>query len=589
VGYSKKYFSNQQIADLLRSVAAALELSRGDNRFRIIAYRRAADSVEHSASDIKDLWDDGRLDKLPGIGEGIAAHLDELFRTGRVRHFRAVLKPFPPAVFELIKVPGLGPKTALRLCKALGLAKAQSALSSLIKAARKGRIARVEGFGSDSQAAILASLEQYSSRDRRLLMPVAKGAADDIISWMKKQASVVNIEALGSLRRWVATIGDIDIAVSTSDPVAVISHFCAYPKVSRVIESGDTKASITLLNGLQIDLMTALPASFGSLLQHFTGSKFHNIALRELAIKKGYSLSEYGIKTPDLTTFSSESDFYQFLGLDYIPPELRENMGEIESAQKHILPNLVDISDIKGDIQIHSSFDTQPSHDLGDSSLAQIADTAKRLGYEYIGLTEHNPAVSTHSVSAVKSILESKARMIADFNSRPGLPHVFNGLEIDIQADGTRAIPDEALELLDYACVSIHTSFNQSRSKMTNRIIAGLNHPRVKFLAHPTGRLLLQREGVEIDWDILFDFCVRENKWLEIDAWPNRLDLPDTLVRQAIDNKVKIVINSDSHHHSHLEFIKYGVFQARRGWAKSTDVINCSNINAMTRLLKGGE
>jgi len=598
---AKKYFSNQQITDLLRSVAAALELSSGDNRFRVIAYNRAADSVEHSGSEIKDLWDDGKLSELPGIGEGIASHLDELFKTGKVRHFKEILKPFPPAIFELIKIPGIGPKTALKLCKALGISKASVAISSLTKAARKGRIARIEGFGPDSQSAILTSLEQYAHRDKRLLLPVAQGTAETVISWMKKNPAVISIDALGSLRRHVSTVGDIDIAISTNNPPSAISHFCAYPKAVRIIESGDAKASIVLSNGLQIDLMVASPLSYGSLLQHFTGSKHHNIALREYAQKKGLSLSEYGItprpplnlrgggRRPEVISISTEKEFYNYLGLDWIPPELRENTGEIELAKEHKLPNLVEYADIKGDLQIHSSFDTQTSHDLGESSLSQIFTRAARLGYEYIGLTEHNPAVSTHSTSEVESILKSKGQMITKFNLQNGSPYIFNGLEIDIQADGSRSVPDQALDLLDYACVSIHSSFHQTKIKMTNRIIAGLNHPKVKFLAHPTGRLLLQREGIDIDWDKLFDFCVTQDKWLEIDSWPNRLDLPDNLVREAVKNKVKIVINTDSHHDSHLDYMKFGVAQARRGWASRPDVVNCSNINELIDLLKGGD
>ena len=585
----KKYFSNSQIADLLRSVAAALELSSGDNRFRVIAYERAADSVEHSGSEIKDLWDDGKLSDLPGIGEGIASYLEELFKTGKVRHFREILKPFPPAIFELIKIPGIGPKTALKLCKALGITKARTSVSLLTKAARKGRIARIEGFGPDSQSAVLTSLEQFASRDQRLLLPVAQGTAETVISWMKKNPAVISIDPLGSLRRQVSTIGDIDISLSTDNPASAISQFCAYPKAARIIESGDAKASIVLSNGLQIDLMVASPSSYGSLLQHFTGSKHHNIALRELALKKGYSLSEYGIKTPKLHTFSTEIELYNFLGLDYIPPELRENTGEIELSKIHNLPNLIEYSDIKGDLQIHSSFDTQPSHDLGESSLSQIYTRAVRLGYQYIGLTEHNPAVSTHSTSEVESILKSKGQMITKFNLQNGSPYIFNGLEIDIQADGSRSVPDQALDLLDYACVSIHSSFHQTKMKMTNRIINGLNHPKVKFLAHPSARLLLQREGVDIDWDKLFDFCVKQDKWLEIDSWPNRLDLPDNLVKEAINNHVKIVINTDSHHHSHLDYMKFGVSQARRGWAGQSDIVNCSNIDRITKLLKGGE
>lgn len=583
---------NLQIAKLLRSVAAALELSKGDNRFRIVAYQRAADAIEHASSEVKDLWDDGKLESLAGIGESIAAHLDELFRTGHVKHFDQILKPFPPAMFELMEVPGIGPKTAFKFCKDLGISKAHSAISELEKAAKKGRI--------DSR--FLKSIEEYKGRSRRLLLDTAQTIADSLTDWMRKNPKVHEVNTLGSLRRQASTVGDIDISVASSYPKEVMEHFKKYPNKSRVLEAGEHSASLILPNEYQVDLMVQPPEAYGALLQHFTGSKHHNIALREYALKKGYSLSEYGI-TPlhrstspsdpspkigegrkgEVLLFPTEEKFYNFLGLDFIPPELREGEGEIELARAHKLPKLVELSDIKGDMQIHSNLDVEPSHDLGVSSVAEIAAVAQKLNYEYIGLTEHNPSVSVHNSKQVIDLIKRKSEKIEQFNNSRVL-FVFNGLEIDIQPNGKRALPDEALELLDYACVSIHSSFRQSRKTMTDRVLAALDHPKVKFFAHPTARLLGEREGIELDWDRIFDFCLKNNKWLEIDGWPNRLDLPDIVAKDAIKYGVKLVVNTDSHAANQLPYMRYGISVARRAWATKNAIVNTVSLAEMKKL-----
>jgi DNA polymerase (family 10) len=586
-----KNLTNTQLAKLLRAVAAALELSPGDNRFRITAYERAADSIEHASSEVKDLWDEGDLGSLAGVGESIASHLDELFSTGRVRHFNHILKPFPPAMFELLEIPGLGPKSAFKLCKALGLNRAHSAITKLQKAARKGLVAKIEDFGEDSQAAILKGITEYQNRSHRLLLTAAEKTASEIITWLKKIPEVKSADTLGSLRRQASTVGDIDISVSSDQPERVIAHFTAYPKSRRILEAGDRTASLILPNDHQVDLMVQPPDAYGSLLQHFTGSKHHNIALREYALKKGYSLSEYGIKTKTgQKKFSDEASFYHFLGLQFIPPELRENNGEIEAAVQNHLPKLIDLKDIRGDLQIHSSLDVEPSHDLGESSLTQLTQVAADLGYEYLGLTEHNPSVSQHTKSQIIDLIKMKTKVIHDFNkasenNNEKIPYLFNGLEIDIQPDGSRALPDDCLDLLDFACVAIHSSFHLSKKAMTTRILAGLDHPKVKYLAHPTARLLLEREGIDLDWEVIFDFCLSHHKWLEIDAWPNRLDLPDNLVREAVSRGIKLVIDTDSHSQDHLEYMRFGVAVARRGWTKASDIINTKSLTEMRQLL----
>ena len=567
--------TNLQIAKLLRSVAAALSLASEDNKFRITAYERAADAVEHASSEVKDLWDDGKLKDLAGVGVAMAGHLDELFRVGRVKHFESILKEFPEGMFELLEIPGIGPKTGLKLCQEYGITRAHSAINKLEKVAKKHHLDK-----------ILQGIKELKGRTRRMLLHVAQITADSVIEWLKIIPQVKEANTLGSLRRQTSTVGDVDISVASNDPQAVIAHFVKYPHKSRVIEAGDRTASLLLPNEYQVDLMVQSPAAYGALLQHFTGSKHHNIALREYALKKGFSLSEYGIKVNDkLRQFPDEKSFYNFLGLDWIPPELREDTGEIGLSAERKLPHLVELSDIKGDLQIHSNIDIEPSHDIGTSSINQIAQQAKSLGYEYVGLTDHNPSVSNHTEKQIIDLIQMRTKVI---HSKKRVIHVFNGLEIDIQSDGRRALPDVALELLDYACVSIHSSFRLSRKAMTDRVLSAFDHPKVKFFAHPTGRLLQEREGVELDWDQIFDFCVKNHKWLEIDGWPNRLDLPDVQVREAIKYGVKIVIDTDSHAANQLELMRYGISVARRGWATKSDIINTANLTDMKKLL-GGE
>lgn len=580
---TSKNLTNLQISKLLKSVAAALSLTPGDNRFKVIAYERAADAVEHATSEVKDLWDDGKLQTLAGIGPAISSHLDELFRTGKVRHYNSIVKPFPPAMFEIMEVPGIGPKTAYRLCKELGITKAHSAISLLEKAAKRGHIRVLEGFGEQSESEIVKNLVELKGRSRRLLLNQAETIAQNIVAWLHKCSAVKQADPLGSLRRQSSTVGDIDIAVASTNPEQVIAHFCKYPYQSRVLESGPHTASLILPNEYQVDLMVQPPESYGSLLQHFTGSKHHNIALREYALKRRWSLSEYGIKTSiSQKKFPDEAKFYKFLKMDWIPPELREGRGEIAAALNHTLPQLVSLSEIRGDLQIHSNINTESSHDLGTSSLSQLSSMAESLGYEYLGLTEHNPNLTKHTTGQIIELIKRKNHQIREFISPVKL---FSGLEIDIQTDGTRALPDSALDLLDYACISIHSSFRSDRKKMTDRVLKAFAHPKIKFFAHPTGRLLGEREGVELDWDRVFQFCLEHHKWLEIDGWPNRLDLPDSLVHEAVKAGVKLIIDTDSHDVNGLNMMKYGVSVARRGWAKKSDILNTLSLSEFSPLL----
>lgn len=584
-----KALSNLEIAELLRSVAAAYQLQdEKKNRFKIIAYQRAADAVEHATSELKDLWDDGKLEEVPGIGPSIAQHLDSLFKVGRSDHFESIMKDLPPSMFTFMKVPGIGAKTGYRLAKELNL----KTLDDLVNAAKEGKIANLPGFGEESEKDILKGIEESRGKTSRLLLPYATEVASGVLEWLRKNKMVEKAEPLGSLRRKAATIGDIDIAVATNKPKEVLKYFTEYPEAQRVIELGEATAGIVVAGGVHIDLMVQPPDSFGSLLQHFTGSKHHNIALREYALKKQLSLSEYGIKKGETRhKFPSEEEFYKFLGIKWIPPELREDGGEIEAGLKASLPDLVELDDIRGDLQIHSDFDIETSHDIGESSMEEIVRKAGELNYEYLAFTEHNPSKSKHTEKQVINILKRKKEAIEKLNYSLGktvknsVKKVFNSLEIDILPDGSLPVSEKGLDTLDFALVSIHSSFRLPRGEMTKRVLSALAYPGVKIFAHPTGRKLNQREGAELDWPKIIEYCLKNDKWLEINADPARLDLPDNLVHEAVKAGVKLTLGTDAHHSNGLENMRYGVSVARRGWAEKKDIINTKSLQELEKVL----
>jgi DNA polymerase (family X) len=582
---------NGEIAELLRAIAISYQLKNPEkNKFRIIAYERAADAVEHLSSEAKDVWDEGKLKDIPGVGESIAANLDEIFRTGKSKHFAEVMKDFPPILFTLTELPKIGAKTAFKLVKNLHV----KSIDDLEKLAKKGEIAKLEGFGEESQNEIIKVISQFKNKKAdRYLLPYAESIANELITYLKKKSFVLKADPLGSLRRKDATVGDIDISVASNDVKAVLDYFTSYPKAKRTLEKGEITASILLPNNIQVDLMVQKPESYGSLLQHFTGSKHHNIALREHALKMGLSLSEYGIKEKGkLLKFSEEVGFYKKLGMDFIPPELREDSGEIEAALNHSLPELIELFDVKGDLQMHTNFDIETSHDIGESSMKEMVDMALSLGYEYIAFTDHNPSRSKHNDKEIISILKERLRLIGDINYslkdsvKTGVYYVFNSLEIDILPSGELAIPESAFEYLDFALVSIHSSFDLNKDDMTNRVLKGLDHPKVKIFAHPTARKINVREGVELNWSLIFDFCLKNDKWIEINADPMRLDLPDALVREAVKKGVKLTLGTDAHSKEGLLNMPYGINVARRGWAKKSDIINNLSLKEFQKMLK---
>jgi DNA polymerase (family 10) len=591
-----RFFTNQEIADLLRKMAAAYTV-KDEDRFRIKAYEEAAVSVEHSTSDLKDLWDEGKLEDVPAIGKSLAGYLDELFRTGRVKHFEKVLSSLPPAMFVFDKIPGLGPKRSLALSKELGITSKKDAPERLKAAAKQEKIRKLPGFDTKSEENILKGIESLAKgeqKTKRMPLYQADAVASELTAYLKKSPAVIEAHPLGSLRRMLSTVGDIDISVSTKSPKEVMAHFFRYPKIQRVVSKGEEALGrVVLQSGQQVDIRLSSPESYGAMLQYFTGSKQHNIYLREYALGKHLSLSEYGIKnlkTQKVAKTRTEEEFYRALGLKYIPPEIREGSGEIEAALRQAqgkpggLPDLIEEQDIKGDLHLHSDFPIEPSHDVGTSSMEEMIKMALDLGYDYVGFTEHNPSVSRHSkkeiIDLVKKKKEAVDKIIYSGEKRVkiggrNLPiTVFNALEVDIRPNGELALPEPAFELLDFVIVAIHGSFEMSREKMTKRVLKGLSHPKAKILAHPTGRKIGSREGYEFDWEAVFDFCRKNGKALEISAWPDRLDLPDTLVREAVKAGVKLVIDSDSHAADQMTFMRFGVAVARRGWAETKDVLN---------------
>ena len=586
--------SNQEIVKLLRNVAASYTIKDEKKfHFQIVAYQRAADTISNLSGELKDYYKENKLDNLPGIGNTMKSHLVELFKKGSVSHFKWVLKGIPESVFVLTDIPSFGPKKAYKMVKEFKLNDPDTVVKDLKKIALSGKIAKLEGFREKSQGDILRAISEFGEgkgKTTRMTLPYAFEISEKLTEYLKKSKDIERVEALGSLRRRSPTVGDIDLAVATKNPENAIEYFANYPSKERIIEKGDVSASLLVSGGRQVDLLIQPVESFGSLLQHFTGSKNHNVHLREFALKKGLSLSEYGIKNLKLKNsptnkYSNEEEFYNAIGLDWIPPELREDQGEIELAAKHSLPDLVELSDLKGDLHIHSSFPVEPSHDLGRDSMEEMLKKAQEQNYEYLGFSEHNPSQSKHTSEQIYEILKKRDKSIEQIKADNKSVRIFKLLEIDILPNGSLAIDNKSLDLLDGAVVSIHSVFSMNREEMTQRVLKGLSYKKAKILAHPTGRLLNERPGFELNWEKIFEFCKKYNKALEINSWPQRLDLSDNIIRLAVGSGVKMIINSDSHATDQMVMQKYGVFMARRGWAQKNDILNSLSYNKFSEWL----
>ncbi|MCL5411384.1 MAG: DNA polymerase/3'-5' exonuclease PolX [Patescibacteria group bacterium] len=559
--------TNSQVAELLRSIAAAYAI-KGGNRFQIAAYETAADSIEHMSGSLQDFWAQGTLDSVPGVGSHLATYLDELFQTGKVRHFEETVKGIPEATFDFLKIPGVGPKTAYKIAEAGVIS-----IADLEKRIQSGYLEK-KGFGKKTLQNILRGIEEFRRKSDRILLPLAWETAEGVLNYLRAMPEVKQADSLGSLRRMVATVGDVDLSVASKEPKKVIDFFTRYPEAARVIEAGDKTATIALKSGIRVDLMVQPPEHYGSLLQHFTGSKSHNIALRTYALGIGYSLSEYGVKeekSGKTISCPTENDLYDLLKMQTPPPELREGTGEIEAALKLQLPRIITTGKIKGDLHTHTVWSD------GQNTLAEMVEGAKSLGYEYLAITDH---------SYPNLDFEKRIFQIEQYNYSKRDIRVIIGLEVNISADSTLQIPDKILQKHEFIIASIHTSFRQPKEQITARLISAIENPYVDMIAHPTGRLLLEREGYEADWEKVFEACVKHDKILEINAFPNRLDLPDNLVRSAVAAGVKLAINTDSHHVSQLSLMPYGVSVARRGWAGEKGIVNTLPWNKVKSILK---
>ena len=584
--------TNNEIAKLFRDVAASYSIkNEAKFRFQLLAYQKAADAVDGLTTQVTDLYKEGRLEEIPGVGPTIRQRLEELLKTGKVKHFDEVMKGIPKAVFVLMQIPSFGPKKAYRLSEHFKLDNPKTAIEELEKHAKKGEIAPLEGFGEKSEKDVLRAISEFKEgkgKTTRMLLPYAAEIAEQLIVYLKKSRDVEEAETLGSLRRMKPTVGDLDVAVASDKPKEVIEYFNSYPYKERTIEKGPATSSIMISGGHQVDLMVVSPMQFGSLLQHFTGSKNHNVHLREIALKNGLSLNEKGIKnlkSEKLSKYKTEVEFYSAIGMQTPPPEIREDTGEIELAAEHNLPKIIELSDIKGEFHIHSSFPIEPSHDLGRNSISEMLTTAKSLNYQYLGFSEHNPSQSKHTKGQILDLIRARNEELEAQTDLHGVK-VFRLMETDILPNGTLALPDEALDLLDGSIVSIHSVFSMNKSDMTKRVLAGLSHPKAKILAHPTGRLINIRSGYDLDFDQIFEFCKKNNKAIEINSQPVRMDLSDSLIRRAVETGVKMVIDTDSHASDQMKFMRYGISQARRGWAKKSDIINALDYKNVASWLK---
>ena len=564
---------NQEVAKILYDIADLLEI-KGELVFKFVAYRRAAQAIESLSRDIEDVYRDGKLDDVNGVGPGIAKKVVEYLETGRSKYLNDLKKGLPPGFGELLALEGVGPKKVK-----LFLEKKIKNLKELEAAAKAGKLRNIPTLGEKTEKNILHSIESAKKRGGRMLLGHALLLADEIMDELKKNKNVVMISSAGSLRRMKETIGDIDVLVTSANPGAVIEYFTKMKNVSSVIAQGSTKASVRLKNGIQADLRVLPEREYGSALMYFTGSKEHNIELRRMAIAKKMKLSEYGLFSNKFVAGRSEEEVYRKLGLQYIEPEMRESRGEIELAKKGKLPKIVRHDDVIGDLHMHSTWSD------GKNTIEEMALAAKKLGYEYICIADHIGHL-TIANALDKKRLEKQRKEIGLLNKELHGITILQGGEVDIRADGRLDMDDQTLEKLDIVLASLHSSLKAGEERNTKRIIGAMENPHVDIIAHPSGRLIDQREGSLLNMEKIIDKAKETNTILEVDAQPNRLDMNDVNVRATIEHGCKIAIDTDAHNVDQLRFMNIGVGTARRGWATKKDVINTYELDKMMKLLK---
>jgi len=574
---------NAELAAVLYEVADLMEVYGEEDRFKPIAYRRAAREIEAMPGDIEDVWRKGgvaELRAIPGVGQALAERIDQYFREGRIAEHEQLKKDVPPGIIRVLSIPGVGPKTASLLWHELKI----TTLEELKEAAEKGRLRKVKRFGEKSEQKILKGIQLVTEGEKRTLLVLAAPVAEEILAYLREHAPVEKASAAGSLRRMRETVGDLDLLVVSSDPGATTTAFTGMPGVRQVVLAGELKATVVLKperHGLQVDLRIFEPGSWGAGLQYFTGSKDHNIHLRGLAIDRGWKLNEYGLFEGERQVAgATEEEVYGALGLSWIPPELREDGGEIEAAARGALPRLVEPGEIRGDFHVHTD------RSDGVDSLEAIVEAAAARGYEYIGISEHSPSLVIANGLSVEDLRAHRARVKALNETYAGRITVLMGTECDILAGGVLDYPDDVLKELDYVIAAVHTKFTLPREEQTARVVAAISNPYVSIYAHPSTRLIGKREPIALDMEAVMRAAASNGTALEINAFPDRMDLSGTYARRAKDLGCTLAVDTDTHACRHLDHMRYGVGTARRGWLGPDDIVNCWPLDRVRAFLR---
>lgn len=567
---------NQEIAEIFNDIADLLEI-KGENPFRIRAYRRAALNIEGLTKDVAETLK-GELIKIPGIGQDLAGKIEEYVRTGRLQFYEDLKKEVPEGLSLLLSVPSLGPKTAQLFFEKLKIKN----LEDLERFAREHKLSGLPGIKEKTEENILKGIEMLKRGMERQPLGKVLPIANDILKHLKSKAPVEKLSITGSIRRWKDTIKDIDVLATSQDPKAVMNAFVHLPHVKDILMHGPTKSSVIIHEGLQVDLRVVEEDSFGAALAYFTGSKAHNIRLREMAVKSGLKINEYGIfreKDEKKLGGEKEEDIYRILGLPYIPPELREDSGEIEAAIEGRLPKLAELRDIKGDLHVHSKW-SDGSHDF-----EELIDEAKKRGYEYIAITDHSKGLAIARGLSAERLMEEKKEIDA-INKRLKGFRLIAGTEVDIRSSGEIDFPDEILKKMDIVVASIHSGFRQNREQLTKRLVSAMRNPYVSIIAHPTGRLIGERDPYDVDMNEVLKVAKETGTAIEINAYPLRLDLNDLHAKMAKEMGIPIVISTDTHIISQLAYMGYGVSIARRAWLEKKDILNTLSYSSLIKALR---
>ncbi|HPO71138.1 MAG TPA: DNA polymerase/3'-5' exonuclease PolX [Armatimonadota bacterium] len=567
---------NAEAAELLQNIADMLEI-KGESPFRVRAYREAARAIETLAEPIEAVAERGELEEIPGVGESIAAKLKEYLETGTLAYYEDLREQVRPGLAELLEVPGIGPKKAKLFYEQLGI----DSIEKLEKAAREHKLRTLPRIGPKTEEGILNAIERLRGRSGRTPLGIALPAAREFLEIVRGLKDVRQADLAGSLRRGRDTIGDLDLLASSDDPARVVDQFVALPGAKSILAHGPTKGTIVTAEHLQIDLRVVKPEEYGAALQYFTGSKAHNIHLRALAEAAGYKVNEYGVfRTSDDRRVAGETEkgVYQTVGLEWIPPELREDQGEIEAAASGDLPDLVELADIRGDLHLHTDWSD------GRDSLEQMVEAARARGYEYVVISDHSVSMGFVHGLTLERIQEQRGR-IAELNERYPDIRILHGTEVNIRADGSLDYEDEVLAEFDVVTASVHSGMGMDRERMTRRILRAVRNPHVDILGHPTGRILGKREPYEVDLQAVIRAAAESGTALEINAQPDRLDLKDTDARLVAEAGAMVAINSDAHSVEQLGLLEYGIATARRGWIERKHVLNALPLEQLLRRL----